>query len=190
MGRKKKGARLQEKLEKYLETYELDEMNEANDMASLKQLCHLEINIEDINESLDKIKDKVSDSKKVRELNSALRDATQNYAQLQEKLGIHRAKRQSETEESPIQHIENLQNMASKFLDSRLKRLVCPKCGQVLAKYFIYVTEKGEEGSIESEIVPVEPYKYTIRCECWKCHKKGVHSVAEESNENIVLTEG
>jgi hypothetical protein len=189
MGRKKKGARLNDKLDKYLNTYELDEMNEANDTASLVQLCQLEINIEDINESLGNIKDKVIDSKKVRELNSALRDATQNYTSLQQELGISRKKRQSDSEESPLQFIDNLQQKAKKFLDSRLVSVICPACGQLLGKYIFYVNQKGEEGSIESQIKPVEPYRHTVRFECWKCAKNKVVSFAEDSNESILFTE-
>jgi hypothetical protein len=189
MGRRKKGQRLEDKLDRYLEAYELDEMNEANDMASLRQLCQLEINIEDINDSLGKITDRVADSRKVRELNSALRDATQNYTSLQQELGISRHKRQSEKDESPLQYIEGLKDIGKRFIESRLSKLICPVCGQILAKYFIYVPDKGEKGSIESTSKPVEPYKHTFRCECWRCSQMGKQSYAEISNENTLIIE-
>jgi hypothetical protein len=57
MGRKKKGADLQAKLDSYLKTYELDEINSANDMASLIQMCQLEINLSKLNETLDKLEE-------------------------------------------------------------------------------------------------------------------------------------
>jgi hypothetical protein len=47
-----------------------------------------------------------------------------------------------------------------------------------LAKYYVYVTAKGEEGSIESKVKEIIPYNYHFKCECWKCG-----DVAEASNE-------
>ena len=189
MGRKKKGSALQEKIDKYLETYELDDLNQANDMAALTQMCQLELNIERIQEALDNIeyggkKGTEVDSKKIRELHSAIRDANQNWVTLQTELGINRRKRQSEEDETPLKYIERIQDQGKKFIDARFKKLTCSKCGQLLGKYFFYVTEKGERGSMESETKPVEEYKYTIRHECWKCG-----TISEISNESIVLAE-
>jgi hypothetical protein len=186
MGRKRKGQVLQERIDKYLAEYELDELNEANDMAALTQMCQLELNMEQIQEALADMKDLEENSKKVKDLMSSMRDATQSWANLQTELGIARKKRQSESDETPLQYIDNLKKDAKKFIDSRLKVLKCDKCGQPLGKFFFYVNDKGEKGSIESEIKPTEEYKYTVRHECWKC--KDGH-MAEISNENIVLTQ-
>jgi len=184
MGRKRKGQEVQDKIEKYLQEYELDELNQANDMAALTQMCQIEINIEQIQKALASIKDPLLDSKKIRELQSASRDANQNWVTLQQELGINRKKRQSDSAESPLAYIERLQEQGKKFLDSRLKKFVCSKCGQVLGKYLFYVVDKGEKGSIESEIKPIEPYKFTIRHECWKCGE-----IAEISNEEFVVVQ-
>jgi len=184
MGRKPKGYEVQEKIERYLEEYELDELNQANDMAALTQMCQIEVNIEQIQKALSKIKDPLEESKKIRELQSSLRDANQSWVSLQTELGINRKKRQSDSDESPLQYIERLQDVGKKFLDSRLKKFVCPKCGQVLGKYMFYVVDKGEKGSIESETKPIEPYKFTVRHECWKCGE-----MAEVSNEEFVVVQ-
>lgn len=180
MGRKRKGADLQDRIDKYLDTYELDDLNSANDMAALTQMCQLEVNIERIQEALSKIDygDKDINSRKIRELHSALRDANQNWVTLQTELGINRRKRQSEDDETPLQYVEKLQSQAKKFIDSRFVKLVCPTCGQLLAKYFIYVPAEGEEGSINSTKTSVRFYKYGFKCECWKCG-----AVAEASVE-------
>jgi len=184
MGRKRKGQEVQDKIEKYLQEYELDELNQANDMAALTQMCQIEINIEQIQKALGKIKDPLEDSKKIRELQSALRDANQNWVTLQQELGINRKKRQSEKDESPVKYLERLQEVSKKFMSSRLKKFACPKCKQVLGKYIFYVTDKGEKGSIESETKPIEPYKFTIRHECWKCGE-----MVEVSNEEFVVVQ-
>lgn len=185
MGRKRKGQVLQERIDRYMQEYELDELNEANDMAALTQMCQLELNMEQIQEALANMTDLSENSKKVKDLMSSLRDATQSWTNLQEQLGIARKKRQTESDETPLQYIEKLKEQSKKFLEKRLKTLTCDKCGQVLGKFIFYVNEKGEQGSIESETKPIQPYKYTVRHECWKC---GGH-MAEVSNENIVLTE-
>ncbi len=179
MGRPKKDAPLQEKMQKYLETYGLDDLNQANDEASLVQMCRLEVNIEKLQKAIDSIDDPAEDPRKIKDLNTALKDAINSWTNLQTELGINRKKRQSETDESPLAYIDRLQTQAKTFLASRLKELKCKNCGQVLGKYFIYVPEKGERGSIESETKPVEFYPYSIKMTCWKCDK-----LAEDSNEN------
>ena len=184
MGRPRKGQAVQDKINRYLEEYELDELNQANDMAALTQMCQIEVNIEQIQKALSKIKDPLEDSKKIRELQSALRDANQNWVTLQTELGINRKKRQSDSDESPLQYIDRLQDVGKKFLSSRLKEFGCPKCGQALGKYIFYVVDKGEKGSIESETKPIEPYKFTIRHECWKCGE-----MVEVSNEEFVVVQ-
>uniref|UniRef100_A0A6M3K5Q8 Uncharacterized protein n=1 Tax=viral metagenome TaxID=1070528 RepID=A0A6M3K5Q8_9ZZZZ len=184
MGRKRKGQEVQEKIDRYLEEYELDELNQANDMAALVQMCQIEVNIEQIQNALGKIKDPLEESKKIRELQSSLRDANQSWVALQTELGINRKKRQSDSDESPLQYVERLQDLGKKFSDSRLVKFVCPKCGQILGKYIFYITDKGEKGSIESETKPIEPYKFTVRHECWKCGE-----MAEVSNEEFVVVQ-
>jgi len=184
MGRKRKGQDVQEKIEKYLEEYELDELNAANDKAALTQMCQIEVNIEQIQKALSDIKNPLENSKKIRELHSALRDANQNWVTLQTELGINRKKRKSESDESPLQYVERLQEIGKKFVDGRLKSFVCSKCGQVLGKYIFYITDRGEKGSIESETKPIETYKFTIRHECWKCGE-----IVEVSNEDFVVVQ-
>jgi len=178
MGRKRKGQEVQERIERYLEEYELDELNQANDMAALTHMCQIEVNVDQIQKALSTIKNPLEESKKIRELQSSLRDANQSWVSLQQELGISRKKRQSDSDESPLQYVERLQDMGKKFIISRLKKFVCPSCGQVLGKYIFYVTDKGEKGSIDSKVKPIDPYRFTIRYECWKCGE-----MVEVSNE-------
>jgi hypothetical protein len=182
MGRKKKGSALQEKIEQYMEEYKLDELNQSNDMAALTQMCQLELNMEQIQEAMSKVKSEsiVEDSKRIRDLVGALRDASMAWGKLQEDLGIARKKRQTENEETPMTYIERLKSEAKNIVDRRLKILVCNKCGQTLGKYYFYVIEKGERNSIESTVKPIEESKYTVRCECWKCKE-----ISETTNEKL-----
>lgn len=169
MGRKKKNASLQEKIDGYLREYELDDLNQANDMSALTQMCRLEINMEQIQTALEGISDPAANATKVRDLHSALKAAQQSWLSIQTELGINRRKRKEDDDESPVSYIQRIQDQAKKFLDMRLQKLVCPSCGQILGKFMFYVTEQGEGGSIESTTKVVVPYKRSISCECWKC---------------------
>ncbi len=184
MGRKKKNAALDDKIAKYLQTYELDDLNEANDMAQLMQMCALELNMEQIQRALGEITDPVKEARTIKDLQSSLKDAIASYTTLQGQLGINRSNRQSEADESPLQYIQRIQQLSKKFLDSRLKSISCPKCKQVLMKYLIYVEAKGEDGSIESKTKKPAPYKHTLRVQCWKCGE-----MVTISNEEIVLAQ-
>lgn len=185
MGRKKKGANLQDKVDGYLREYELDDLNEANDMSALIQMCRLELNMEQIQSALEQITDPVANATKVRDLHSALKAASQSWLNIQTELGINRKKRQADEDESPVSYIQRIQDQAKKFLDNRLQKITCPKCGQLLGKYIFYVTEKGEKGSIETVGKEVESYNYSVSCECWKCHE----SAAVVNSPSVLLLE-
>lgn len=169
MGRKKKNADFDDKLQVYLDAYELDDLNKANDLASLRQLVNFEIIIENLQKELSSLKDVATDTKKVKELNTALRDAVQSYSQLQVSLGIDRKKRQAEGAQSVLDYVEKLKRHSKTVLDKRLKFVRCDDCNLPIAKYFIYVTEKGEPGALVNEGKDIEQIKYTFRVECPRC---------------------
>ena len=168
-GRKKKGSALQERLDKYLQDYELDDLNASNDMRALTQMCRLEVQMEKLNDALDKVKDPAIEFRQIKELTTALRDVTNSWTQLQNELGINRRKRQSEGDETPLTYIERLKEDAKNYLANRLKPVICPTCNLQLAKYIVYITEKGEEGSIASRAKPVEPISFIFKIECPRC---------------------
>jgi rubredoxin len=182
-GRPRKGQDLQERLDKYLREYELDDLNGANDYASLVQMCRLEVYIEKLQASLDGMKDLSTDTKKVKDLNTALKDSIQAYLNLQDKLGINRSQRVSENDETPLSYIEKLRDQAKRFLDLRFKVVKCPSCSTNLAKYYIYVNEKGEEGSLASAGKPVEHLKHKFTVECPRC---GAFAVEGNINEGEI----
>lgn len=178
-GRKPKGYELQQKLQTYLETYELDDLNRANDLASLKAMAQYDIIIENLQVELAGIKKVAENSKVVKDLNTALRDAVNSYTQIQQTLGIDRKKRTSENEESVLNYIDRLKDQAKKMWAVRLKKLVCEDCKLPVGKYLVYVSEKGESGAIAYEGKVIEEIKYTFRVECPRCYK-----IVETSNED------
>lgn len=179
-GRKPKGYELNEKLSTYLETYEVDDLNRANDLSSLRQLAQYEIIIENMQGELASIKNSGSDTKRIKDLSTALRDAVNSYTSLQTTLGIDRKKRQSDSEESVVSYIDKLKDQAKKFLDARFSVLRCSACNLPLMKYYIYIKEKGEIGSIESKKKPIKNIKYKLEVECPKCGK----TVSIDEREN------
>ena len=181
-GRKPKGYDLNQKLETYLKTYELDDLNQANDLASLRQLAQYELIIESMQAELTSIKKVGEDTKRIKDLNTALRDAVNSYTSLQDALGIARKKRQSDSEESVLSYIDKLKSQSLKIWKDRLEILKCENCGLPLMKYYIYIKEKGDQGSIEAEKKPVIPVKYNIAVECTRCGK--MISVNERENSS------
>jgi len=181
-GRPRKGAKIEEKIKQYLKDYELDELNASNDMSSLRQMCALELRIEQINEALE-LMDAEDDPSKFRSLISALKDATLAYTNLQDELGISRKKRASETEENPVAFIEQLKKDAKTFIDRRLIQVKCETCKLLLAKYHIYVYHKAEgdsgvpssPSSVNAQKTPPEPIYWQFEIECPQCSKLIVH---------------
>lgn len=180
-GRKPKGFELEQKLRTYLETYELDDLNRANDLSSLRQLAQFEIIIENMQAELSSIKSAGVDTKRVKDLSTAIRDAVNSYNALQVSLGIDRKKRSSESEESVVSYLDKLKSQAKKFWSARLKTLKCVDCHLPLMRYYVYVGERGEPGSINAEIKPPEQLKYNFEVECPKCGKM-VSTNERESN--------
>jgi hypothetical protein len=170
MGRKKKGADLQIKLNGYLKDYELDELNKSNDLVSLRQMCQLEITIESLHDHIPKV-NPIKDSKTYKDLIQSLRDAENSFTTLQDQLGIARKKRASETDETPLSYIERLKTQAKTMLSKRLEIIICPICNLTLMKYHIYIKENGEHGSIKWDSKDVDLIPYTIFIECPNCHK-------------------
>ena len=176
-GRPVKKDAVQEKLDKYLNEYELSDLNEANDLASLNALCRQEVLIEKLQAALDGIKNLEADSRIVKDLNTSLKDSLRSYLDLQVELGINRRKREADNEETPLTYIGRLQDQAKRFLDMRLVTIKCEDCKLPLAKYYIYVREKGERGSIKYGD-KVDPIAYSFSVECPRCGKMVEHNHA------------
>ena len=172
----KRKKRFQDKLDEYLQTYEVDSLNMANDMASLRQLVNLDIINEDIAEKIHT----TDDPKQKRQLITALKDSTNAFVSLQDQLGLARKKRESESDENPRTHIQKIQEQVGKIMDKRLTKVKCD-CDLVVAKYLRYFPMDGPDpGSIAYEQLkePPRELKFTVRFECPRCLK-----VVEVGNE-------
>jgi hypothetical protein len=161
---------VQEKIDAYSKVYEIEN---PNDLESVKSLVSLEIERERLTNALKKI----SPSKNPRDLKAlheALADVNNSYLRLQQELGVSRRKRTSEDESStPKKEWEDVKQIAKHYANRDNKKLVCPECGEVLGHYYFYIEDNNdaEPGSIASETSRPQPMKYTVRIQCWKCAK-------------------
>lgn len=180
---------VEDKVEEYKRIYNVTD--NPNDLESLKAMVSLGLALEKMQKAL-LATDAEKFPKKIKDLQSAIRDSTNSFNQYQTELGISRVKRQEEEDKTTVvDYLDKLKKEAKNILDRRLKVLTCDKCGQVLGKYYIYITSEGaEEGSIAAQTKPPVPYPFTIRCGCWKCElavknkePNAQSHVAEVSNE-------
>lgn len=167
---RKRIAKLEERMERYLQDYDLDDVNKSNDLESLKQLCLLDMRIEKIHDALSRVGAGI-DPQKWRSLTTSLKDLTNSSSTIQNDLGIVRKKRRdSEEQETALKYIDRLKEQAKTFIDRRLKRIVCPNCNVLFCKYHFYVREDGEPGAIAWEGKELRLLPFLIKAECPKCH--------------------
>jgi hypothetical protein len=176
-----RNKQIEDRVQKYLKEYELDDLNTTNDLESLRQMCALELLLEKYRKDLFRI-DGVKNSNQVKSLNTAIKDATNAYTTLQQELAIDRRKRrENDSNKDSRIYINTLQEQASKVNDSRSEDIVCSSCGQKLGSLYIAVKAIGAElGSIEAMKNPPQDMKYTCRIQCHKC--AGNHPMLDSDN--------
>jgi hypothetical protein len=165
---------IDEKIKTYTTEYELDEMNAANDLSAIKQMATLEVSIE--KQSKELLNTDPKNTKAIRGLQASIKDATNSWNALQQSLKIDRRKRKevsSDREENPRLYIEWLKEQAPKFLEKRMTKFYCQKCGQYLGMFIFHVRfEGGEPGSVEAK--SLKYYPYMVSTVCWKCKSVAV----------------
>ncbi len=172
---------IENKIQGYLKEYEPDDLNQTNDLAALRNLATLEVNVERLQRALLNI-DIAKEPKQASQIQGAIKDNLQSWNAVQVELNINRKKRKTEGNDyntNPKLYADFLREQAPKLLDRRLKKLICPTCNVLLGKWAMHVElDSAEPGSIEAEKHPPVPMKRTVRMECWKCRK-----MIEDSNE-------
>ena len=167
---RKKYDSVETRLAKYKLDYDLSDVNQSNDLESIKQLCSLDLRLEKLHDSLKNV-NAIKDANKYKSLSAALRDLTNSSSTLSTNLGIIRKKRREQNEtEDAFKYIQELKEQAKTIIDKRLLKLICP-CGIILAKYHIFITEKGERGAIEWAGKEIPKIAYRLEVECSRCGK-------------------
>lgn len=166
MPRKNRDTEIAAKVEEYKKIYQADT---PNDIASITQVVNLELSIAKLQKEL--LATPASDTKKIKDLNSALRDSTNSFNQLCSELDISRKSRGlSDEKVSVLTFIDKLKDQADKTGESRSLDVICSVCSQKLGSLYIAVKAIGAElGSIEAEKHPPQEMDYFVSIQCWKC---------------------
>lgn len=128
--------RIERKIEKFSEDYDIDDMK-ANDMMALRALAQALITLEDYESAFAQLRaehginlDKVIEYKQINEAMSLLR---RDITNLQNDLGITRKARKGDKETSVISELERLKQAAKEFYEEKMFYIFCPNCKMLLA---------------------------------------------------------
>ena len=145
---------------KLKEDYSVD-MNDSNDVETLRQLVRVVIQLEEIDKSFRK-KQKEHDTRELKNLSDVQRALIQSANELQDKLGISRKLRKEKTVDDIPQYIAMLKDKARKVWDRETVSVRCAKCEIELARYWVNFPKKTHKLSYEGE--------------CWKCGETVIYN--------------
>lgn len=145
MDYKKYEERFQQKLEEYRAKYDVDSLENPNDVALLHQLIRNDMLIEqlqlqEIGSALGMETDSDRSVMELKKFGDLIKDRIRTNVELQKTLGIDRKSRRADDSTSPKEYIMFLKEEASHYLNRRLATLNCPDCNIQLAKYHISQT--------------------------------------------------
>jgi RNase P subunit RPR2 len=118
-------------LEEYEREYDLSTLNSANDRIALEQLIANQVLIRRWQRELLA----VDDPTEVQRRTQAITSLIKSCQEIERQLKIDRKTRVGDNDVSVAQYIASLQDYAKKFLDERIQRVYCPRCGVMLFRY-------------------------------------------------------
>ena len=173
-----------ERLQKSMaEDYDLTDLN-ANDKASLEDLCKLYLRVEDLDKLIsEEMNDEEPDFYNITNMNKTLTQWRDSISRIQIDLGITRKQRKGDNETSVVNAWESVKERAKKMLDQRLSYIYCEKCKMLLANTWFLYPEEG------NNIVLTCGRTLTNGKKCG--HRTIISSSAlvENSNRNLTLKE-
>lgn len=129
--------RVQNRLEMYKKEYAFGELNNSNDMALLMSLIRSELVVEDLQKRLFELVnegDLVENAPEIKKLSDLTRDMVDQNMEIQKTLQIDRKSRKS-GQDNFFEYLTRLKISASEFLEKRLKRIYCPDCKVMVARF-------------------------------------------------------
>lgn len=134
------------------------DMNDSNDMESLRALVRLSIQNEEMDIKIrTSIAGKGSEPRDLKNLTDSQRSINMSISDLQDKLGISRKQRKEKVIDDIPQYISSLQRKAKTFWDRTTTPVTCPKCQIELARVWVNF--------------PKVPHKLSFEGNCWKCEE-------------------
>jgi len=157
--------RFEQKLASLQEEYGVD-MNDSNDVESLRQLVRYLIQQEDIDKDMSAVKktlqsDPVTLSRTLKSYGDLQRSLTMSINELQDRLGITRKARKEKQVDDIPQYIDSLRKRAQDFWNRSTLPIECPTCKIELARLWINFTDLEHE--INAKFI------------CWQCREQVVY---------------
>jgi hypothetical protein len=138
-GKNKDHYRIQILKDKMAEDYDLTDLN-ANDKASLDDLCTLYIRVEDMDRKIaDEMEKDEPDMYNIQNMSKTLSQWRDSISRIQVDLNITRKARKGDNETSVVAEFNSVKERAAKMLDERLSYIYCEKCNMLLStSWFLY----------------------------------------------------
>jgi len=137
--------RIQDKIDEFSRDYDLSDLK-INDLLALRALAQAFISLEDFERYSYKLQegeggfDEV-DIVRLEKLNNIKSNLRNDINKLQDSLGITRRNRKASEQESVIDFVESLKQKAKRFYESKMKIILCPKCGTWIASVWMLYPE-------------------------------------------------
>jgi hypothetical protein len=125
--------------DKMAEDYDLTDLN-ANDKASLDDLCGLYIRVEDMDKLISaEMKKDEPDMYNIQNMSKTVSQWRDSISRIQVDLNITRKARKGDNETSVVAEFNSVKERAAKMLDERLSYIYCEKCNMLLStSWFLY----------------------------------------------------
>lgn len=193
--------RFNDKLEQYKKEYDIDDINDANDISTLYILIRTELMVDAMQKKMQELidVDMVDNASDIKKLADLLRDAIETSRKLQQVLGIdRRTRREKEDSMDVASYIRFIKHEASKFLENRLKKVYCDDCKVLVGRYSSAFSFNAYSVSFQcnqcKKMVTVEreekDYMFDIDDKEWRTYKAEVIQPSTElfdQNEDTSL---
>jgi len=155
------------------EEYAVD-MNDSNDVESIKTLVRQQIQLEQIQTDIDNIQRKstrsIDDYNNLKKLGDFQRLTYISVKELQHELGISRKQRKEKATDDIPKWIDGILDKSKNFMEKKTTVIKCPRCNIELFRY--WMNFKDTKGAITRQTLTNE---IQLSLQCWKCEEQVEH---------------
>jgi hypothetical protein len=150
------------------------DMNQSNDVETLKSLVRHQIQLEKVNTDIDTVQRKdsltVDDYKNLKALGDFQRTITTSVNEFQDKLGISRKQRKEKAIDDIPKWIDSTLEKAANFFERKTTVITCPKCKIELGRFWLNF--RNSTGLVSGEVLN---NSMELSLQCWKCEEQVEH---------------
>lgn len=123
--------------------YDLTDLN-ANDKASLEDLCKLYLRIDDLDQLIaEEMDEEEPDHYNIQNMSKTLTQWRESVSRIQADLNISRKARKGDNETSIVAQWASIKERGKKMLEDRLSYIYCEKCKMLLGNAWFLYPEEG-----------------------------------------------